>query len=343
MTFFEDVLQIKLLDGKLYSMIGLLLITLLSCYIPWIIKNNTKPSTNRITMSYLTCLAGGVVLGALLMHMIPESVIPHSHRKNPKPVVQWGLLASGFSFLVLLAIDRLFMHDHSHDHSHATPSSTKTMETSDCHQDENGDSCHHHHSDDHHHNHHTKIDLPCPLPQDEDCGTCHEEDVMGGCHMDSLNKQSTKSQALVFVVALSMHSFLEGFGIASKNDSTSLSSYMASMVFHKILEAFALGLNVLNANFSDSYTLGLILFYSILTPLGMVIGILMLLGTTSAHSVTSAVLNGLACGSFLFVSCIEMIPPEFHKKTKHSFPKFLLLSLGFVLISMVSVLFPHKC
>lgn len=339
MTFLSDFLKVKMLDMKLYSMISLLLVTLLSCYVPWIIKNNTKPSTSRITMSYLTCLAGGVVLGALLMHMIPESVIPHVHDKDSEAVIQWGLFASGISFLILLAIDRLFMHDHSHDHSHVSKTSKSiTIETTDCHQNSEGESCHHHHD------HHTKIDLPCPLPQEEDCGTCHEEEVMGGCHMDSLNEQSTKSQALVFIVALSMHSFLEGFGIASKNDSNSLFSYMISMILHKILEAFALGLNVLNAQFSPTFTLGLIIFYSILTPLGMVLGIVMLVGEDkSSHSIISAVLNGLACGSFLFVSCIEMIPPEFHKKTKHSIPKFLLLSLGFILISMVSILFPHKC
>ncbi len=45
--------------------------------------------------------------------------------------------------------------------------------------------------------------------------------------MDSLDAQSSRLQALVFVIALSTHSFLEGLGMAAKNDQRGLTLYVA--------------------------------------------------------------------------------------------------------------------
>lgn len=234
-----------------------------------------------------------------------------------------------------MAIDRLFMHSHSHDHDHVIPPKPKDMK-------EVGISQMHTHRG-------PCGDIECVEKihsadsEDDDCASCHSENLMGGCHMDGLDTHSSKTQALVFVIALSMHSFLEGLGMASKNTKDQLIQYLISLFAHKWLEAFALGVNVMNANFSSFFSFLLISFYAVLTPLGIVIGIICeqitLNGPYAGY--TMLCLNGLAVGSFLFVSCIEMIPPEFHKKTRHTPWKFLTLCTGFGLMAAISALHIH--
>ena len=53
------------------------------------------------------------------------------------------------------------------------------------------------------------------------------------------------------------------------------------------------------------------------------------------------VMNGAAAGSFLFVSCIEMIPPEFHTKNQSTPAKFMAVTLGFIVMAVVATFHSH--
>lgn len=294
---------------------------------------------------------------------------------------QWGYFMAGISFLVLLAVDRFFMHAHSHDHEHASPQAVaraveaeggvvvdepasgrsmvvvmgrRNSATLDA---EKLDACHSSDACCAHEayraapvHEHPCTDSECAVervlatsPPDDDCASCHSDNVMGGCHMDGLDRHSSRTQALVFVVALSMHSFLEGLGMGTKNTKETLGLYLISLFGHKWLEAFALGVNVMNASFSRTYAAALIFFYSVLTPVGMLIGMAVdhFAAGKSFAGVAVQVLNGLAVGSFLFVSCIEMIPPEFHKRTPHTPAKFAILVTGFLFMAAISLVHYH--
>lgn len=280
---------------------------------------------------------------------------PHDHHQHG---FAWGLFFAGVSFLFLLAIDRLFMHSHSHSHDHgnaeATEKTAPAMKEK-CNASLTNEACapsgsvlsinrlpcNHLHAQ--------CADVECggrihsADPENDDCASCHSDDLVGGCHMDGLDAHSSRTQALVFVIALSMHSFLEGLGMSSKNTQRGLVLYLISLFAHKWLEAFALGVNVMNASFSDAYAFGLVFFYSLLTPLGIILGIIFESITLNGPHAELAeqLLNGLAVGSFMFVSCIEMIPPEFHKKTSQTPYKFVTLVVGFLLMAGISAVHYH--
>jgi zinc transporter 1/2/3 len=163
--------------------------------------------------------------------------------------------------------------------------------------------------------------------------------------MDGINAAASKAQTFVFVLALSIHSFLEGMGMATKNQWGSLVSFLVSLFAHKWLEAFALGTGVAKACFPAWHSFWLIFVYAALTPAGIILGMWMDTASQSVSGVFNAmtrqVLDGLALGSFLFVSCIEMIPSEFHKKNRHAPYKFFVLSLGFAAMAAISLLHFH--
>lgn len=402
--------SVPYLGIKLGSTAALLAITAFFSYLPFLIKRRVRRS--GLIMSYCNCMAGGIVLGALLMHMVPEimesghchdhsamAVAPHTalaglnaiphisglnqdklehgpgcnhkhghkcnkhehkhdekdekedHKHDGKSAASaqattkkaddhshdhdhpypWGPLFAGISFLLLFAVDRLFLtHSHCED---AHPPPKAVVEKSAC--------SHAHQGQDHHHHHHELSIQP-----DNEHGSCHEDDVIGGCHSDGINASSTKAQTFVFVLALSVHSFLEGLGMATKNTSSSLISFLISLFAHKWLEAFALGAGVAKACFSAAHSFWLILIYALLTPLGIFLGIFLESLASSKLSVfdqfiVRQALDGMAIGSFLFVSCIEMIPSEFHKYNKHTPYKFVLLSLGFISMAIIARFHSH--
>lgn len=351
--------KIEEFEVKVVSTLGMLALTVVFCYLPWVVNRKWRKAVGLI--SVLNCLAGGVVLGALLMHMIPEMVAPHD-ASTCKGFEQWGCLAAGVSFLLLFSVDRLFLshahcenesegkahegheHGHSHGHSH------------------NHDHHHHDHDHDHKHDHkHSAVDIshkhehashePKLSRQESSIESfhphedCHEADIMGGCHMEGIRTSKSKLQTYVFVFCLSLHSLLEGLGMSGKNNQNDLFRFLAGLFAHKWIEAFALGVTVMGARFSNVESFFLMGFYAILTPLGIALGMLAdylaKAPVAGERSVTELVMNGAAAGSFLFVSCIEMIPPEFHTKNQSTPLKFMAVSLGFIIMAAVATLHSH--
>jgi zinc transporter ZupT len=362
-------MKVAELEVKIWATLGMLALTVVFCYLPWVVHRKWRKATWLI--SILNCLAGGVVLGALLMHMIPEMVAPHNPDSCSGGFNQWGCLAAGVSFLVLFSVDRLFLshahcendneggkahevHEHSHGHSHANA------------HDHSNEHDHDHHGCNHDHDHkqeHSALDVPhihhqkhghkeSELVRKESSiesyhphEDCHEADIMGGCHMEGIRTSKSKIQTYVFVFCLSLHSLLEGLGMSGKNNSTDLFRFLVGLFAHKWIEAFALGVTVLGARFSNMESFFLMGFYAILTPLGIALGMLSDYFADTPEvgkrAVSEYVMNGAAAGSFLFVSCIEMIPPEFHTKNQSTPAKFMAVTLGFIVMAYVATFHSH--
>ena len=173
----------------------------------------------------------------------------------------------------------------------------------------------------------------------------------GGCQVDGIRVAASQSvtSTFIFVIALSVHSFMEGLGMASKNQKEELAAFLISLFAHKWIEAFALGASVMQAEFSKWMTFFVLLAYSVLTPLGIVLGILLdaFFKTYYADSkveVLEGVFNGAAVGSFMFVACVEMIPPQFGHGmpiNRHAYGRFLTVLFGYGVMAVVSARHSH--
>lgn len=349
--------SVENLSLKVWSTLAMLALTIFFCYLPFVLQKQWRKAKDLL--SVLNCLAGGVVLGALLMHMIPESVLPH-HDANGNCTFQWGCMSAGISFLFLFSIDRMFLshahcenesdkhgnHNHSHDHGSLKNDQYALEIPHINHQHhEHGDHCDHHA-----HHGHDEISLSHQsssiLSQNGPHEDCHEADVMGGCHMEGIRGSKSKLQTYVFVFCLSLHSLLEGLGMSGKR-SGNLFKFLIGLFAHKWIEAFALGVTVMGARFTRTESFLLMSFYSLLTPVGIAIGMLadylspVRKTLHGSNTLTEVIMNGAATGSFLFVSCIEMIPPEFHTKTQSTPVKFLAVILGFMIMATVATYHSH--
>ncbi|KAH9385800.1 solute carrier family 39 (zinc transporter), member 1/2/3 [Nematocida major] len=154
---------------------------------------------------------------------------------------------------------------------------------------------------------------------------------------DSIPEGASKREALIFIMALSLHSFMEGLGISSKKGSQ-LIWYIVSILVHKWLEAIMLGTSVLTSELSKPICFSLILIYSSLTSIGSLLGHWM--SSPSEESVVTLILNGVAAGSFFYIGFVEMVGNEFETSSgkltrKKTAKKILSMFIGFSFITAV--------
>ncbi|RQM16689.1 hypothetical protein DD237_001752 [Peronospora effusa] len=112
--------------------------------------------------------------------------------------------------------------------------------------------------------------------------------------------------ALVVFVALSFHSVMEGMGMGAS--STPAWDILVAILAHKSLAAFALALEFLHHNVSQKQLLASIAVFSIMTPMGILLG--RLLVDSNRATPAAGVCAAFAGGTFLFVAIMEIIPQE---------------------------------
>jgi zinc transporter ZupT len=234
--------MVQFLALKLWTTAVLWVMSFTSTYIPYLVHAKFRKGAGALLMSFCNCLAGGVILGTMLLHVLPTLFLPQ-FIADPEVSTDFipiryplGPLFAGISFLLLFAVDRLFLSPGGPPHQHHAISLAESA----------------------------LPDIERTVHLDT-VSSIEEEDAISEVKASARPRQT---QAVVFVLALSLHSFLEGLGLSGIAREPELWSFVVALVSHKWLEAFALGATVLNARFSKRTTFALHLLYSLLTPIG---------------------------------------------------------------------------
>ncbi|XP_006791988.1 zinc transporter ZIP3-like [Neolamprologus brichardi] len=134
------------------------------------------------------------------------------------------------------------------------------------------------------------------------------------------------------VLALSAHSAFEGLALGLQEDGAKLGSLFLGVAVHETLAAIALGVSVAKASLGmkDATKLGVTV--SVMIPLGMVVGMGIESAQTLAGSIVSVVLQGLAAGTFLFVTFFEILTRELEEKQDRLL-KVLFLIIGYAALA----------
>ncbi|XP_063056630.1 zinc transporter ZIP3-like [Engraulis encrasicolus] len=131
------------------------------------------------------------------------------------------------------------------------------------------------------------------------------------------------------VLALSAHSVFEGLALGLQEDGAKLGSLFVGVAIHEALAAVALGFSVAKAGLAmrDASKLGVTV--SLMIPLGIVVGMGIQTSQSLAGSVVSVVLQGLAAGTFLFITFLEILARELEDKHDRLLKvAFLILGYG---------------
>ncbi|XP_069578528.1 zinc transporter ZIP3-like [Brachyistius frenatus] len=136
------------------------------------------------------------------------------------------------------------------------------------------------------------------------------------------------------VLALSAHSVFEGVALGLQEDRAKLGGLFLGVAVHETLAAVALGVSVAKASLGmkDAAKLGVTV--SLMIPLGSAVGMGVEAARTLAGDVASVVLQGLAAGTFLFVTFFEILSRELEDK-RDRLLKVIFLILGYAALAVL--------
>merc|ERR1712012_100814 len=136
-------------------------------------------------------------------------------------------------------------------------------------------------------------------------------------------------RSLVLLIALSFHSIFEGLAIGLQQDLGQPISLFLAVIAHKAVMAFSLGLTLAQANLSAKQYVMSIMIFSLASPLGTGIGILLAdMKQSLGADIANGVLQGIAGGTFLYITFFEVLPHEFNSP-KNRMLKLLAMLIGY--------------
>lgn len=154
----------------------------------------------------------------------------------------------------------------------------------------------------------------------------HHHDHVGGVF------EHSTLRSVLLLIALSFHSLFEGLAIGLQQELGQLISLFIAVIVHKAIMAFSLGLTIAQAHITVKQYILANLIFSVSSPIGMGIGILLAdLQQSLGRDIANGVLQGMAGGTFLYITFFEVLPHELNQ------PKNRMVKLLFVLLGYSSI------
>ena len=338
-----EILKVLVLFTLLVTtfLLGMLPVLLLKLF-----KRRTHEFHNHLrykrAISFLSCYAAGVFIATCLLDLLPSVRVDLSLTLNQMGIFTSFPLAEFimmFGVFVVLIVEQIVLTikerntvDGPEPADITTPLLDDTTRRS------------YSHSIDSQHSISGISDEPFPVSfkgTRQHCDSCEERISVGNNSAinedDDLHPEHEHSslRSLILLTALSLHSIFEGLAVGLQKKSDDVISIFAALVIHKSIVSFSLGMNVIQSKLSHAAIIRAIVFFSIMSPAGIAIGIGIIdLWDTSTSNLVQSMLSGIACGTFLYVTFFEVLPSEFNSPDQRLL-KVLFLILGFSTITGV--------
>ncbi|KAL5259108.1 hypothetical protein ACHWQZ_G009534 [Mnemiopsis leidyi] len=311
----------SLLTWQIISIVSLIVGVYLFGFAPLLLGN----TFSKAHLSLLSAFSGGVLIGTTFLHLFPE--VSESAAKfrctagidSSYPV---GELLICVGLIAVMIIENMAAE---YEHvAHQIQLQTRMDEE----EDESAALFDPHQKPHHGHSH------------------GHSHDGPGHDHVSHFTMSEELGWgAYILVVALSIHSILEGIAIGLADTVEDLITLFLSVIIHEVCLAFALGLKL----FADKHTIKQFVvslsIFVISCPVGIGIGMVVVRHFTD-DTLTQVVfvLKALATGTFVQVTFLEIVAPEFAHRYINQLYKMAMLTFGMIFISLVMYSlheFPH--
>eukprot|EP00397_Hematodinium_sp_SG-2012_P041156 GEMP01045265.1.p1 GENE.GEMP01045265.1~~GEMP01045265.1.p1 ORF type:complete len:340 (+),score=50.95 GEMP01045265.1:32-1051(+) len=249
------------------------------------------------TCVFGTAVAGGVLLGSAIVHLLPDTI-------EMIGGVAAGII-SGSIFLALAILEDLAMYCFGRSHSptcadESTPSDTVLMERRSLGiQDTRMQTS-------------ARADESSALELEDDA--CIDFAVLSDTEKND-ERLVSPVKSLCLLVALSFHSFIEGFTMGTVGSTNNLVPLALALLMHKGLAAFALGETLMSSSFSRPTFYSMAIFFILCSPIGTLVGLIVTHSRGPSVSFgkqedigLQSVCIALAAGTFLQISTMELIP-----------------------------------
>ncbi|CAJ0596301.1 unnamed protein product [Cylicocyclus nassatus] len=249
--------------------------------------------------SFISCIGGGVFLATCLLDLLPEALESYEKAEFQSNFPVAEAAVAG-GLLMVLAIEQIVLEMQAQGYL----------------------------TSGHFHSHYND-DVRQPLTHS--ASTTHEEDTnpaLGVC---------------LLVLALSLHALFEGLSLAVITDASKLLEVFAALILHKCIIGFSLGVRLVESGLKTLWIALCACIFSIQVLIGGLGGmeIMSLLsgGDRTTAAIVSTILQGIACGTFLYITTFEILPHELEKRGSR-LVKLLCLFIGVFIVVAFMLLFP---
>ncbi|XP_065179465.1 zinc transporter ZIP1-like [Sycon ciliatum] len=320
----------------------------------------------RASTSLASCLSGGIFLGVALLHLIPDVremfdfVLCEKDLDIDYPLTE--LTVAG-GFLLILVFEQLVLL--FHQRRSTSECKVANIPPHGCDREINNcDNCLEENEQDLKRATLTSTCVPptCNNGQHpesrNDCEAAIRPSTNGTPYTDLSRSTSTSTPednpagkaatetlgSLVLLAALSLHTLFEGLALGLQSDTDGVIEIFIAILLHKCVLAFALGIRMVKLKATTRRILLAALLFAGMSPIGGAIGIAVEANATNEvdRQLVTACLQGIATGTFLFVTFLEIISPEI--QGKHSpgesdihVMRLALIVFGFAIIALVSL------
>ena len=275
-------------------------------------------------ISVLNCFSGGVFFATSTLNLLPEA-----REKMEDALKLWGLdtdyplteFLTGLGFLLILVFENI---------SHFC---------CDLHNSNNQNSI-------------TEYNLNQHEENMQNSGSqIHHQEVSGDTSQDiekrlsrnvkeGLPNDTTKSRirGIVLLVALSFHMVFDGLALGLLDKDEEVWELLLALSVHKVLVFVSVGLEVYAFLKSLCKSVLIMLYFALVSPAGIIIGVAVISGGDElTRDAAAAILQGIATGTFIYVTFFEILLREFNEDS-HDLLKVLATVIGFSLIGGVKLL-----
>ncbi|XP_064257641.1 zinc transporter ZIP1 [Passer domesticus] len=141
-------------------------------------------------------------------------------------------------------------------------------------------------------------------------------------------------RAAALALALALHAALEGLALGLREGEAAALRVLLALLLHKGAVAFGLALELLRSRLRPPAVASCVALLALMSPLGVGVGTALAAGAGPRQRLCRAVLEGLAAGTFLFVTFLEILPQELGAPGNR-IPKVILILGGFALVSAI--------
>lgn len=301
------IFKISLSDSRVMSLLyrcqaftgfTLLLVALAGGFTPVFLR---VYKVNEKLVAACNALAGGVLLAAALVHILPDATenlqglgrdLQRLQDPNSDDAFPIAPVVAAFAFLMLAVLEsQMDAGGGENDHSfHVNPVLDVDPEMG-------GSTC-------------KPKSFVCNIAPVCQLSTSAREVFLGSEHITTRRSKSPSKQgsAYCLVLALAVHSFIEGMSLGAQSNLSSFVGIAVAITAHKGLAGFALGSNMIASCCNTTVYVGVSVF-ALCSPIGMFVG------SEAARFLSASgvgLLLALASGTFLYVALPDLLLPALH-------------------------------
>lgn len=141
---------------------------------------------------------------------------------------------------------------------------------------------------------------------------------------------------LLTIMAFSVHSIFDGIVIGLQQTKREIWTVFLAIFFHKMVVSFAIGLDLYEKSKHFLLTAVNMIFFSLMSPIGILIAILTSGQVSSEPSLVMIILSAICTGTIIYIVFFEILQRE-RVSSVSGLAQFFIVLIGFTLMTCVTL------